>query len=167
MPRTALLLIMVALIAVGCSSESGETEAAVEIAQDGDLVEVHYVGTLDDGSQFDSSRERGSPFAFTVGAGVIEGFTKAVRGMEVGEIKTVRMPPEDAYGEPDPSLIYEVPIGEGQQDVSVGDPVAVGNRPAVVLEVRDGVVVVDTNHELAGEPLTFEIQLLSITRPTG
>lgn len=167
MPKTVVLLLFVALIAVGCSSESGEAESEVQTARDGDLVEVHYVGTLDDGSQFDSSRERGSPFPFTVGGDVIDGFNVAVRGMEIGEVKTVRMVAEDAYGESDPSLILELPIGEGQEDVSVGDPVTVGNRPAVILEVREEVVVVDANHGLAGEALTFEIQLLAITRPTG
>ena len=167
MPKTVLLTFIVALIAVGCSSESGETEAEVDLARDGDIVEVHYVGTLDDGSQFDSSRERGTPFSFTVGSGVIEGFNVAVRGMEVGEIKTVHISPEDAYGEPDPSLVIELPMGEGQQDVSPGDRVTVGNRPAVIVEVREDIVVVDSILDLSGEALSFESQLLSITRPTG
>lgn len=168
MPRILPLLFMVVLIAAGCSGESDESGADGQVAEDGDLVEVHYVGTLDDGSQFDSSRERGSPFAFTVGEGVIEGFSKAVRGMEVGEIKTVRMPPEDAYGQPDPDLVYELPLGEGQGDIEVGETVTLSNgRPGVIIEVRDGIAVVDANSPLAGEALTFEIQLLSITRPGG
>ncbi len=136
------------------------------MAQDGDLVEVHYVGTLDDGSQFDSSRDRGQPLSFVVGSGqVIGGFDDAVRGMKVGEVTTVRIEPEDAYGQPSDELIIEVPYAPSQGDVAVGDRVTLSNgQPAVVLEVKDDTVVLDANHPLAGQALTFEIELVSITR---
>ncbi|MDJ0790957.1 MAG: peptidylprolyl isomerase [Acidimicrobiia bacterium] len=136
------------------------------MAQDGDLVEVHYVGTLDDGSQFDSSRERGQPFSFTVGSGqVISGFDEAVRGAEVGDVNTVRMEPADAYGEWSEENIVRVPFNPEQGDVAVGDRVYLNTgQEAVVLEVTDEYVELDANHPLAGEALTFEIEVLAITR---
>lgn len=137
------------------------------IVQDGDLVEVHYTGTLDDGSTFDSSRERGSPLSFTAGTGeVIPGFDEAVRGLAVGESRTVRMLPADAYGDWSEDLVVEVPYGPSQGDVAVGDEVFLNTgRAAVVLEVKEGTVVLDANHELAGQALTFEIEVIAITRP--
>jgi FKBP-type peptidyl-prolyl cis-trans isomerase 2 len=137
------------------------------MVQDGDLVEVHYDGTLDDGSTFDSSRDRGTPFSFTVGTGqVIAGFDEAVRGLKVGESRSVRIPAEEAYGEWSQDNVVEVPVGEGQDDVTVGDKVFLNTgQGAVVLEVKDGTVVLDANHELAGKALTFDIEVLSITRP--
>ncbi len=135
-------------------------------AQDGDLVEVHYVGTLDDGTEFDSSRERGTPFSFTVGVGqVIAGFDEAVRGAEVGDVNTVRMEAADAYGEWSEDNIIDVPFNPEQGDVNVGDEVFLTNgQPATVLEVSDETVKLDANHPLAGEALTFEIEILAITR---
>jgi FKBP-type peptidyl-prolyl cis-trans isomerase 2 len=136
------------------------------IVQDGDLVEVHYIGTLDDGSQFDSSRDRGVPFSFTVGTGqVISGFDEAVRGGRVGDVRTVRIDPENAYGEWSEDNIIEVPFNPEQGDVKVGDEVFLTNgQPAVVLEVTEEIVRLDANHRLAGEALTFEIEILTITR---
>jgi len=166
---------IVALGLVGCTS--GDNSAVDDtattsaeggyMAQDGDLVEVHYKGTLDDGSTFDSSRERGAPRSFTVGAGeVIAGFDDAVRGLAVGDSVTVRMLPADAYGEWTEDLVLEVPYGPSQGDVAVGDEVFLNTgQPAVILEVKEGTVVLDTNHALAGEALTFEIEVLAITRP--
>ena len=137
------------------------------MVQDGDLVDVHYDGTLDDGSTFNSSRERGAPFSFTVGTGqVIPGFDDAVRGLKVGESRTVRILSADAYGEWTEDLVAEVPYGPSQDDVAVGDVVFLNDgRQAIVLEVKEGTVVLDANHTLAGEALTFEIEVLAITRP--
>lgn len=81
----------------GCSSDSGE---ASETPKNGDKVSVHYVGTLDNGEQFDSSRERGEPLAFIIGEkSVIHWFESAVRTMKIGEKKNVHLEPKDAYGE--------------------------------------------------------------------
>ena len=171
------LLVIVAIVAVGLAScSSGDDSAADGAAtstnggftvQDGDLVEVHYSGTLDDGSTFDSSRERGAPRSFTVGTGeVIPGFDKAVRGLVVGESITARMLPADAYGEWTEDRVVEVPYGPSQGDVAVGDEVYLNTgQAAVVLEVKEGTVVLDTNHALAGKALTFEIEVVAITRP--
>lgn len=136
------------------------------VITDGDIVDVHYVGTLDDGSQFDSSRERGAPFTFTVGTGqVIAGFDDAVRGASVGDVTTVRIEPEDAYGQPSDENIIEVPFNPEQGDIEPGDEVFLTNgQPAVVLEVTEETVTLDANHPLAGEALTFEIEVLSVTR---
>ncbi|GMQ99139.1 MAG: hypothetical protein BMS9Abin17_1699 [Acidimicrobiia bacterium] len=136
------------------------------VAQDGDLVEVHYVGTLDDGTEFDSSRGRGTPFSFTLGVGqVIAGFDEAVLGGKVGDVNTVRMEAADAYGEWSEENIIDAPFNPEQGDVQVGDEVYLTNgQPATVLEVTDEIVKLDANHPLAGEALTFEIEILSITR---
>jgi FKBP-type peptidyl-prolyl cis-trans isomerase 2 len=136
------------------------------IVQDGDAVEVHYVGTLDDGSQFDSSRDRDAPFAFTVGTGqVIGGFDEAVRGGKVGDVRTVRIEPANAYGEWSEDNVVEVPFNAEQGDVKAGDEVFLTNgQPAVVVEVTEETVTLDTNHTLAGQALTFEIEILAITR---
>lgn len=137
-------------------------------AQDGDTVAVDYTGTLDDGEEFDSSVGR-EPLEFTLGTGqVIVGFDDAVRGMSVGETVTVRIEPEDAYGLPDPEAVVDFPIEEVPEDFhTVGVPVqfATGQR-GVVTAVTDATVTIDLNHELAGEALTFEITLVSIT-PAG
>lgn len=137
------------------------------VAQDGDVVEVHYVGTLDDGSQFDSSRDRGTPFSFTVGTGqVISGFDVAVRGAQVGETNTVRMEAADAYGEWTEEAVVELPYDSTQGELVAGDTVTLSNgQPAEVLEVSAATVKLDANHPLAGEALTFEIEILVISRP--
>jgi len=103
-----ILALALGVLAAACSGDAdatGETvptsQAKGFIVQDGDLVEVHYVGTLDDGSEFDSSRsaDRG-PFSFTVGTGeVIGGFDDAVRGGAIGDVRTVHIEPANAYGE--------------------------------------------------------------------
>lgn len=183
--RFAPVILVVGLVAAACGSSGSEDNVEQEdvkgepnpvaeasgdggfAAQDGDVVDVHYVGTLDDGSQFDSSRDRGQAFTFTVGSGqVISGFDEAVRGARVGDVNTVRMEPADAYGEWSEDNVIQVPFNPQQGDVQVGDEVYLTNgQPAVVLEVTEEYVKLDANHRLAGEALTFEIEVLSITRP--
>lgn len=143
-----------------------ENQSGGLVVQDGDTVEVHYVGTLDDGTQFDSSRDRGTPFSFTVGTGqVIPGFDDAVRGAKVGDVITVRIEAADAYGEWTKDRIIDVPFNPDQGDVAVGDQVFLTNgQPATVLEVSATTVKLDANHPLAGKALTFEIEILSITK---
>lgn len=131
--------------------------------KDGDRVTVHYTGTLDDGTEFDSSRG-GEPFTFELGAGaVIPGFENAVRGLQVGEKTTVTLTPDEAYGQPDPSLVLEVPADRAPEGLNPGDRVMLGNGvPATVVEVTDETVKIDANHPLAGQSLTFEVELVSV-----
>lgn len=140
-------------------------------AQDGDVVKVHYTGTLDDGTQFDSSAGR-DPLEFTIGAGqMIPGFEDAVRGMKVGDYKKVTIPADEAYGQPSEELYLEFPIEEMPEglDPKVGDSLYMqqsnGQVTALtIIEVTDTTVTVDANHELAGKDLTFEIELIELER---
>ena len=131
--------------------------------QDNDTVEVHYHGTLDNGEVFDSSRER-EPFSFVVGTGdVISGFDEAVRQLKVGETITVRMEPEEAYGVRRDDYVLELPISLLQAGLELGDPVVFENGArGVITEITEENFTVDANHWLAGEALTFEIELVSI-----
>lgn len=170
----ALLLVGMMALAVACGgSEDGGSNAASSAASEsstgpaagpGDRVSVLYHGTLDDGEIFDSSRDRGEPFPFTVGAGdVIAGFDAAVTGLRVGEVRTVRIPPAEAYGESNPNLIVEVPIAQAPPGAQVGDPISFQNGArGKVVAIAGGIVTIDANPALAGEALTFEIELLSI-----
>jgi FKBP-type peptidyl-prolyl cis-trans isomerase 2 len=133
------------------------------VAADGDSVAVHYRGTLDDGTEFDSSEGR-DPLTFVVGSGqVIAGFDDAVRGLAVGESRTVRIEPEDAYGEYTEEAVIDFPAESAPEGLEVGDAVTLGNGGrGTVLEITDEFVKIDANHPLAGEALTFEIELVSI-----
>lgn len=130
----------------------------------GDTVHIHYTGTLDDGTEFDSSRGR-EPLRFTLGSGqVVPGFDRAVDGMETGETKTVTIPAAEAYGEHDPENTLVVPAAQLPPGVQVGDRLALttpdgGQVPVTVVSVEDEGAMLDGNHELAGRDLTFELTL--------
>jgi len=131
------------------------------VAKAGDKVSVHYTGTLDDGTQFDSSKGK-APLQFTVGKGdVIAGFDLAVTGLKVGQSKKVHIEPKDAYGERSDQYIITVPAAEAPQGLTVGQKVQLGGRPATVTKIGPEGVTVDANHELAGKALNFEVQLVS------
>ena len=138
-------------------------------AEAGNRVRIHYTGTLSSGEQFDSSEGR-APLEFELGSGqVIPGFDRAVEGMEVGESKTVTIPAAEAYGEHRPEMIMTIPNDQlpenlspvpGQQlqmQTSQGQVVIV-----TVKEVSDAAVVLDANHALAGQDLTFALELVEI-----
>ena len=135
----------------------------------GDTVKIHYTGTLDDGSEFDSSAGR-EPLEFSLGSGqVIAGFDNAVDGMAVGESKTVTIPPGEAYGERDEQLLQEVPKSSlpdemkaevGMQLQSQSPDGQIMNL--VIAEVTEESVMLDANHPLAGQALTFAIELVEI-----
>ncbi len=138
-------------------------------AKNGDSVKVHYTGTLEDGTVFDSSFER-EPMEFTVGNGqLIPGFEQGVIGLAPGDSKTVKIPADQAYGprredlqmtvdpsrfpehiKPELGLQLQVP----QED---GHPVLV-----TITNITDAEVTLDANHPLAGKDLTFEIRLMEI-----
>jgi peptidylprolyl isomerase len=131
-------------------------------ATPGDTVQVHYTGRLDDGEIFDSSQGR-EPLTFSVGAGqVIPGFDSAVDGLPVGSSVTVRIEVEEAYGPRRDEMVLAVPADQAPQGLTTGDQVMLGDHPAMVVMANDEVVVVDANHPLAGEALTFDIELVSI-----
>ena len=134
----------------------------------GKNVKVHYRGTFDDGTQFDSSYDRGEPLAFICGAGMmIRGFDKAVADMEVGQIVDVHLMPEEAYGDRNPEAILEVAIAQlpGSENLKVGDRVFLQNMagqpfPVTVTAKDDTMITLDANHEMAGKELNFRIELV-------
>lgn len=140
------------------------------MSNEGKKVKVHYTGTLDDGSKFDSSLDRGEPIEFTCMAGqMIPGFDAAVKDMQQGETKTVHIPAEDAYGEHDEDMVQKIPVDQ----IPNGDQLPVGETiymmapngqpfPVFVREIEDGLVTFDMNHELAGKDLNFEITLVEV-----
>jgi peptidylprolyl isomerase len=138
-------------------------------AKAGDTVRVHYTGKLGDGTQFDSSAGH-EPLEFALGGGqVIPGFDKAVEGMMVGEIKSVRIPVEQAYGPHHDQLIREVPKSALPDDIqpAVGMPLqAQGTEgqviKVVVTAVAEESITVDGNHPLSGQALDFDIELVEI-----
>jgi peptidylprolyl isomerase len=142
-------------------------------AQEGDLVTVVYQAILDDGSVFDSSDED-EPLSFVLGEDtVLPGFEKAVLGMETGEQKTVRIPPEEGFGLRQERLIDHFAVANlpAGLDLKLGAQLEVvaedGSRfQVVVAGLHDDRVTLDANHPLAGKTLIFHIELLAIDRPT-
>ena len=138
-------------------------------AKAGDSVKIHYTGTLDDGTQFDSSAGR-DPLAFELGSGqVIPGFDKAVEGMAVGDNKTVNIPAEDAYGPHQPAMVQDVPKSALPDDMEPAEGMGLQAQGPdgqvvnlVVTEVKQESITVDGNHPLAGKALNFDIELVSI-----
>ena len=140
------------------------------MSNEGKKVKTHYKGTLDDGTQFDSSYDRGEPLEFTCMAGqMIPGFDAAVEDMAIGEKKTVHIPAAEAYGERDDAMVQKMP----RSNVPNADQLPIGQTiylrsgssapfPARVVEVTDDSVSFDMNHELAGQALTFEITLVEV-----
>ena len=134
------------------------------------MCRTHYRGTFNDGSQFDSSYDRGEPLEFTCGAGqMILGFDKAVATMKVGEKVTVHLMPEEAYGMSDPNAIFTVEIAQlpGSEDLTVGQQVYLSNQygqpfPVKVNAKDEKTITFDANHEMAGKELNFEIELVEV-----
>ena len=139
------------------------------IVKEGDTINVHYKGSLDDGTVFDSS-EGARPLRFKVGDNqVIQGFDDGVRGMEVGESRQINIPADQAYGEYSEQLITVVPRTAFPPEVTP----AIGlvfemelpsgeSMPVRILEIEGDDVTLDANHLLAGEALHFNVKLVSI-----
>ena len=131
---------------------------------------THYRGTFNDGTQFDSSYDRGEPLEFVCGAGqMIPGFDAAVADMDVGQIVDVHLTPSEAYGEVDPSAIFTVEIARlpGAEGVSVGQQVYLQDQlgrpiPVKVAAKDETTITFDANHEMAGKELNFRIELVSV-----
>ncbi|HAE93469.1 MAG: peptidylprolyl isomerase [Hyphomonas sp.] len=135
----------------------------------GDTVHIHYTGTLNDGTTFDSSEGR-EPLSFQVGSGqIIPGLDSAIPGMTVGDKKTVNVACDEAYGQVNPEMTQAVP----RADIPADIPLETGTRlqmqtqngqviPVTVTAVDDSTVTLDANHPLAGQDLTFNIELVKI-----
>lgn len=140
------------------------------MSNEGKRVKVHYTGTLDDGTKFDSSYDRGQTLDFTCMAGqMIKGFDAAVRDMEVGETVNIRLAPAEAYGERSEENMVTMPVAgmPGAERLVAGEQVALSGPGgqvfrAVVAEVKDGNITFDMNHEMAGKYLNFEITLVAV-----
>ena len=139
----------------------------------GSTVTFHYKGTLEDGTEFDSSYERNEPMTATTGDGnLIAGFESALTGMTAGETKTFTVESADAYGEPNPEAVTELEKSIFPEDFpfEAGMPVPLmgpnGQIMATLREIHDTTVTADLNHPLAGQALTFEIEVLTVEEGT-
>ena len=137
--------------------------------KDGDQISLHYTGSLEDGTVFDSS-EGGDPLSFTVGSGqVIPGFDEGVRGMKVGEAREITITPDQAYGDYHEELVKVVPRAAFPPDVTPA--VGLGfelelpsgqSMPVRIIDIEGENVTLDANHLLAGETLHFKVTLVGI-----
>mgnify|MGYP003278750867 FL=1 len=149
----------------GCGSKPAITGPNV-----GKTCRTHYRGTFNDGTQFDSSYDRGQPLEFICGAGqMIKGFDAAVANMEVGQVVDVHLMPEEAYGMPDPTAIFTLDIEQlpGSEDLTVGQQVYLSNQygqpfPVKVAAKDEKTITFDANHEMAGKELNFRIELVEV-----
>ena len=152
----------------GCGHGGCHGEPDIQGKNVGKTCRAHYRGTFNDGTQFDSSYDRGEPLEFVCGAGMmIPGFDAAVADMDVGEIRQVHLMPSEAYGESDPDAFLSAPIAElpGAEDLQVGQKVYLQDVygqpfPAVVAAKDNVTITFDANHEMAGNELNFRIELV-------
>ena len=136
----------------------------------GKTCRTHYRGTFNDGTQFDSSYDRGEPLEFICGAGqMIRGFDAAVADMEVGQVVDVHLMPEEAYGMPDPNAIFTLEIAQlpGSEELEAGQQVYLSNQygqpfPVKVAAKDETTITFDANHEMAGKELNFRIELVEV-----
>lgn len=149
----------------GCGSQPGITGRNV-----GKTCRTHYRGTFNDGTQFDSSYDRGEPLEFVCGAGqMIRGFDAAVADMEVGQVVDIHLMPEEAYGMPDPNAIFTLEIAQlpGSENLEVGQQVYLSDQygqpfPVKVTAKEETTITFDANHEMAGKELNFRIELVEV-----
>ena len=140
----------------------------MEKIKNGDNVSVHYTGKLEDGSVFDTSLAEGrEPLTVTLGQGqLIPGFENGLIDMTTGEIKTIEIEPENAYGDVNPQLMSEIPLSQVPEGVKTGDMLQGQNQfgpvNVVVKEVKEETVVLDMNHPLAGKKLIFDLEVVSV-----
>ena len=159
-----------ALTEQGIELFAGVSKPPFEGKNVGKTMRVHYKGTFNDGTQFDSSYDRGEPLEFVCGAGMmILGFDKAVANMEVGQIADVHLEPSEAYGEADPDAIFTVEIDKmpGAEALEAGQQVYLQNMygqpfPVKVTAKDESTITFDANHEMAGKELNFRIEIVEI-----
>ena len=149
----------------GCGSQPTLTGRNV-----GKTCRTHYRGTFNDGTQFDSSYDRGEPLEFVCGAGqMIRGFDAAVADMEVGQIVDVHLMPDEAYGMPDPNAVFTIEIVQlpGSEELEAGQQVYLTNQygqpfPVKVTAKDETTITFDANHDMAGKELNFRIELVEV-----
>lgn len=155
----------------GCGGCHGcQSVPPIEGKNVGKTCRTHYRGTFNDGTQFDSSYDRGEPLEFVCGAGsMIRGFDEAVANMEVGETVTVHLMPHEAYGEADPSAVFTVELEKlpGIEEVPVGERIYLQNTygqhfPVTIVAKDEKTITFDANHEMAGKELNFTIELVEV-----
>ena len=154
----------------GCGGSCGASQPQITGRNVGKTCRTHYRGTFNDGTQFDSSYDRGEPLEFICGAGqMIKGFDAAVADMEVGQIIDVHLMPEEAYGMADPNAIFTMEIAQlpGSEDLTVGQQVYLSNQygqpfPVKVTAKDEKNITFDANHEMAGKELNFKIELVEV-----
>ena len=140
----------------------------MEKIKNGDNVSVHYTGKLEDGSVFDTSLVEGrEPLTVTLGQGqLIPGFENGLIDMTAGEIKTIEIEPENAYGDVNPQLMSEIPLSQVPEGVKTGDMLQGQNQlgpvNVVVREIKESTVVLDMNHPLAGKKLIFDLEVVGV-----
>lgn len=153
----------------GCGGSCG-SQNTITGRNVGKTCRTHYRGTFNDGTQFDSSYDRGEPLEFICGAGqMIRGFDAAVADMEVGQIIDVHLMPEEAYGMADPNAIFTMEIAQlpGSEDLTEGQQVYLSNQygqpfPVKVVAKDEKNITFDANHEMAGKELNFRIELVEV-----
>ena len=136
----------------------------------GKTCRTHYRGTFNDGTQFDSSYDRGEPLEFVCGAGMmIEGYDRAVADMEVGQCVDVHLMPGEAYGEYDPNAVMEFEIASlpGSENLTAGQQVYLTDPmgrpvPVRVIAKDETYITLDANDEMAGKELNFHIELVEV-----
>lgn len=161
---------LIALLTILTFSIQASADENKGPAKKGDEVSIEYMGTLEDGTVFDSSEKHGMPLKFVLGKSrILPKFEAAVMGMKVGEKKTFTLKPTDAYGEYDPKLTKLIPRNklppkpDPQLGMTLGIDLPNGRKAAAIIKkvTADGVLV-DLNPPLAGKTLTFKIHLINI-----
>ncbi|MCX8175180.1 MAG: peptidylprolyl isomerase [Candidatus Micrarchaeota archaeon] len=180
MRLAAALLAPLLLLVFGCAQIQQEQKEIRQQAQNlgegalasapavskGDVVEVYYIGRLENGSIFDSNTG-GIPLEFEVGSGqMIAGFEAGLIGMREGEKRQIRILPSEAYGERQENKVVWIPISqiEGGEKIAVGSSIYAGGQTGKVVDVAEGAARVDFNHELAGKTLVFDVWVRKIKK---
>ena len=157
----------------GCGEHdcgNGDCQAEQKGKNIGKTCRTHYRGTFNDGTQFDSSYDRGEPLEFVCGAGMmIKGFDAAVADMDVGQVVDIHLTPAEAYGEVDPAAIFTVETARlpGAEELTVGQRVYLQDQygrpiPVAVAAKDEKTITFDANHEMAGKELNFRIELVEV-----
>ncbi len=172
MVSIAIIITIIALIGMflffrSSAYNTNNIKPATIEAKEGNTVLVDYIGTLTNGTEFDSSIGK-EPLRVTLGSGqVIPGFEEAIIGMKINDTKTITLPVDEAYGEKSPEFIITINRSKIQGNISVGDQIVqtLSNgyiAPGTIIELNNDTVTVDFNHPLAGQDLIFEITLVDI-----